>query len=58
MHNFLYNPAIKFKKRYKNNTYITFLKLTEKVELLLFYHKSMMPQRCSRALRSISGLRE
>lgn len=42
MHNFLYNPTVKFKKRYKNNTYVTFLKLTENVELLLFYHKSMI----------------
>lgn len=42
MHNFLSNPTINFKKKYKNNSYIVFLKLTGKVDMLLFYHRSMI----------------
>lgn len=42
MPNFLTNPLIKFKKRYKNNQYIVFLTLSDEIEMLLFYHRSMI----------------
>lgn len=42
MPNFFNNPSIKFKKKYQNNKYIVFLKLSDQVEMLLFYHRSMI----------------
>ena len=36
------NPSIKFKKHYNNNQYIVFLKLADEIEMLLFYHRSMV----------------
>lgn len=42
MPNFLTNPTIKFKKRYKNNQYVVFLKLTDEIEMTIFYHRSMI----------------
>ena len=42
MSNFLINPTIKYKKRYRNNSYITFLKLSSQIDMLLFYHQSMI----------------
>lgn len=42
MPNFLSNPTLKFKKRYQNNKYVVFLKLSDQTEMLLFYHRSMI----------------
>ena len=42
MPNFFNNPAIKFKKRYKNNSYVVFLNIADQVDMLLFYHRSMV----------------
>ena len=42
MPKFLNNPYFKFQKKYQNNKYIVFLKIMDNVELLLFYHRSMV----------------
>jgi len=42
MPNLFTNPTIKFKKRYKNNNYIVFLNIADQVDMLLFYHRSMV----------------
>ena len=38
----LNNMTTKLKKRYKNNKYIVFLSLIDEIDLLLFYHRSMI----------------
>lgn len=38
----LSNISTKLKKRFKNNKYIVFLSLVDEIELLLFYHRSMI----------------
>ena len=42
MPNFLANVTINLKRKYKNNKYIVFLKIADQVEMLLFYHQSMV----------------
>ena len=42
MVNFFSNPSLKLKKTYQNNSYITYLNISGKVDMFLLYHKAMI----------------